>query len=88
MFNRLWNVTDLGLPIQIWPFLSKRLPDPETNPRILHLGCGNSTLAADMAVRKYTDHQSVDFSDVVIQQMQQKYPEFEWRVADVRNLEG
>ena len=73
--------------MQIWPFVSKHLPEPETNPRILHLGCGNSTLAADMVLRGYSNHQLVDFSSVVIQQMQLEYPEFEWRVADVRNLE-
>ena len=44
-------------------------------------------MTADLASLQYTNQLSVDFSDVVIQQMQGKHPELEWRVADVRNLE-
>ncbi|MCJ1285008.1 hypothetical protein MMC26_004345 [Xylographa opegraphella] len=68
------------------PFLQEELPDASLNPRILHLGCGDSSLPADLANLQYRDHISVDFSDVVIKQMQSKYPDLEWRVEDVRNL--
>lgn len=44
-------------------------------------------MTAELASLQYTNQLSVEFSDVIAQQMQGKHPEFEWRVADVRNLE-
>ncbi|MCJ1320338.1 hypothetical protein MMC15_005676 [Xylographa vitiligo] len=67
-------------------FLEKELPSASSEPRILHLGCGDSTLPADLANLQYRNQVSVDFSDVVIEQMQFKHPGLEWRVDDVRKL--
>ncbi|MCJ1393027.1 hypothetical protein MMC18_005899 [Xylographa bjoerkii] len=68
------------------PFLEKELPSASSEPRILHLGCGDSTLPADLDNLRYRNQISVDFSDVVIEQMQSKYPDLEWRVDDIRKL--
>jgi hypothetical protein len=46
----------------------------------------HKTLTADLFSLKYTNQLSVDFSEVVIEQMQIKRPDLEWRVDDVRNL--
>ena len=62
--------------LYLQPFLLSRLPDSKSNPRILHLGLGESTLTADLANLRYTNQLSFGFSDVVIQQMQAKHPEF------------
>ncbi|MCJ1377540.1 hypothetical protein MMC17_000635 [Xylographa soralifera] len=67
-------------------FFEKELPNASLEPRILHLGCGDSTLPADLANLQYRNQISVDFSDVVIKQMQSKHPDLEWRVDDVRKL--
>ena len=40
---------------------------------ILHIGCGNSRLTEDMVEDGYTLLTSIDFSRVVIEQMQKKY---------------
>lgn len=62
-------------------------------PRILVLGCGNSTLSHDMLVDGYDSIVSVDYSDVVIQAMQKRYaeelrthPQYKYIHADVRYL--
>ncbi|MCJ1421107.1 hypothetical protein MMC32_007469 [Xylographa parallela] len=68
------------------PFLEKELPRASSEPRILHLGCGDSTLPADLANLHYHNQLAVDFSDVVITQMRARHPHLEWRVADVRHL--
>ena len=34
----------------------------------------------------YTEQVSVDFSEIVVKQMQVKHPNLEWRVEDVRRL--
>ncbi|KAI9773508.1 MAG: hypothetical protein M1835_006148 [Candelina submexicana] len=73
---------------QLRSFFEKELPAPEQNPRILHLGCGDSTLTADLFLNlHYTNQLSVDFSDVVIGRMKARHPHLEWRVEDVRELE-
>ncbi|TVY88067.1 Endothelin-converting enzyme, partial [Lachnellula willkommii] len=73
------------------PFLEKWLPRPGGEEKILHLGCGNSTLTADLHTLGYTHQLSVDFSQVVIEAMKLKYAalgaDTEWRVMDVRALE-
>ncbi|KFY37501.1 hypothetical protein V495_07151 [Pseudogymnoascus sp. VKM F-4514 (FW-929)] len=70
-------------------FLAKHLPSPSNECHILHLGCGNSTLTADLYNLGYTNQTSVDFSPVVIEAMAAKYSDLntEWRVMDIRQLE-
>ncbi|KAL3417147.1 hypothetical protein PVAG01_11147 [Phlyctema vagabunda] len=83
---------------QIRPFLERHLPGGEgygeegsrmrEECRILHLGCGNSTLTADLHALGYSDQISVDFSQVVIDSMQVKYASLNstWQVMDLRDL--
>ncbi|KAL8688062.1 MAG: hypothetical protein Q9218_005931 [Villophora microphyllina] len=67
---------------KLHPFLERQLPDPRIGARIIHLGCGDSTLPADLLNLNHTNQLSVDFSEVVIEQMRSKHPDLEWRVED------
>lgn len=70
------------------PFLAKHLPEVSTVPRVLHLGCGTSSLSADLYGLGYADQLSIDFSDIAIDEMKQKYASLhlEWEVMDVRRM--
>ncbi|KAI9812003.1 MAG: hypothetical protein M1827_004895 [Pycnora praestabilis] len=70
------------------PFLTKHLPPVSDGPGILHLGCGTSTMTADLYNLGYRNQTSVDFSHVVIDAMRQKYGELElqWAIMDVRKM--
>ncbi|KAL9612595.1 MAG: hypothetical protein Q9167_002801 [Letrouitia subvulpina] len=47
---------------------------------------GNHRMNVDLFNLHYTEQLSVDFSEIVIKQMQDKHPNLEWRVEDVRRL--
>ena len=51
------------------------------------LGCGNSTLSKDMYDDGYTHIVNLDYSAVVIDKMQARFPELDWRVMDIRDLD-
>ncbi|KAK3666386.1 hypothetical protein LTR22_002690 [Elasticomyces elasticus] len=68
------------------PFLLTHLPTPETNPKILHLGSGNSTLPIDLSDLGYKDQTAVDFSATVIANMKSAHPSIEWMKMDIRHL--
>ena len=55
---------------------------PSKQARILVLGCGTSTLSADLYRDGFLDVTSTDYSPVVIEKMQQRHPELKWRVMD------
>lgn len=55
------------------PILAKYLPQPRENPRILHLGCGTSTLTAYLHAIGYYNQTNVDFSAVAIEEMKVKH---------------
>ncbi|CAK7275232.1 hypothetical protein SEPCBS57363_006575 [Sporothrix epigloea] len=76
------------------PFLRKVLFDcpsyrPVDNPRILHLGCGDSVVPAALEEREYRDQLCVDFSTTVITLMQKRYAgrTMQWRTMDVREMD-
>ena len=56
--------------------------------RILHLGCGNSTLTSDLHGLGYTQQTNIDFSVPVITAMQVKYRGLNsvWEVMDVNDM--
>jgi SAM-dependent methyltransferase len=55
--------------------------------KTLVLGCGNSSLSHDLHVRGLTTQLvSLDFSQVVIDQMRAKHPQMEWVKADMLAL--
>ena len=73
------------------PFLEENLPSTSGQPRVLHLGCGTSSLTADLLRLGYRHQCSIDFSPVAIDAMRARYgnvePSLEWRVMDVRHMD-
>ncbi|KAJ1744230.1 hypothetical protein LPJ55_004013 [Coemansia sp. RSA 990] len=68
------------------PLLHQHVP---RDARIVMLGCGNSTLSGDMYEDGFRRIVNVDYSDVVIAQMRQRYQgmsDMAWEVMDVREL--
>ncbi|KAF8836736.1 S-adenosyl-L-methionine-dependent methyltransferase [Paxillus ammoniavirescens] len=63
---------------------------PDKGAKILILGCGNSTFSEDMWEDGYRNIVNVDYSAVVIEQMDAKHaelrPEMQWYEMDVRSL--
>lgn len=73
------------------PFFAKHLftlYPPSSNPQILHLGSGDSTVPHDLAQKGYTSQTCLDFSQVVVDMMSQRHASegITWRWADVRNM--
>lgn len=58
--------------------------------KILHLGCGNSSLGPDLYKRGFKNIVNMDYSPIVIDSMAEKYakemPEMTWVTMDVRDL--
>jgi hypothetical protein len=75
------------------PFFKENLfatKSPATQPRIVHLGTGDSTIPADLAARGYNNQLCLDFSNTALELMRARHAEekgIEWRWADVRALE-
>ncbi|KIV80596.1 hypothetical protein PV11_08087 [Exophiala sideris] len=74
------------------PFFQEHLLDKrpaETNPCILQLGCGDSTVPADLWNLGYRNQICIDFSTVVIQKMSERHAEkagIKWMYGDVRDM--
>ncbi|DBA71492.1 TPA: hypothetical protein ACH3X2_011283 [Trebouxia sp. C0005] len=71
------------LKLVINPVIPKDVP-------VLQVGVGNSRLQLDMAQEGYTSITSIDYAEVVIEQMQQshqQYPQLHYDVADARSAE-
>ncbi|XP_022709153.1 endothelin-converting enzyme 2-like isoform X5 [Varroa jacobsoni] len=58
------------------------------NDRVLILGCGNSSLGAEMFSDGFQNIINIDFSEVVIEKMTKRYPQMQWFCKDMRTLEG
>ncbi|DBA87469.1 TPA: hypothetical protein ACH3X1_004508 [Trebouxia sp. C0004] len=70
------------LKFVINPLIPKDVP-------VLQVGVGNSRLQLDMAQEGYTSITSIDYAEVVIEQLQQshqQYPQLQYDVADARLL--
>ncbi|KAI9499321.1 S-adenosyl-L-methionine-dependent methyltransferase [Zychaea mexicana] len=71
-----------------WQTLQSHIePYLEPGEPILHLGCGNSTMAFDMADRGYPHIVNVDYAQNVVQNMRSmtdtsRYPHVTWHTAD------
>ncbi|ERS95206.1 hypothetical protein HMPREF1624_08417 [Sporothrix schenckii ATCC 58251] len=75
------------------PFLVKVLfgrpkCGPADNPSVLHLGCGDSVIPAELETRGYRNQLCVDFSSTVIQLMTARYAgrSMRWQQMDVRHM--
>ncbi|KAI0116765.1 S-adenosyl-L-methionine-dependent methyltransferase [Daldinia grandis] len=75
-------------------FLDQKLfqtRSPNTNPRILHLGSGDSDVPVGLWERGYKNQLCVDFSTVVVDLMSKRHSSMEgieWSHGDVRHLDG
>ncbi|KAI1045378.1 hypothetical protein LB505_014198 [Fusarium chuoi] len=79
---------------QVLQFLQKNLLEQagrtaQDDPRILHLGSGDSTVPAELAERGYQKQLCVDFSPVVVDMMTKRHKEIagiEWSMVDARDM--
>ncbi|KAF9869405.1 hypothetical protein CkaCkLH20_13122 [Colletotrichum karsti] len=99
-WNERYTQSDGSNPTHEWfrtfaalePYFKKHLFSqypPETVPRIMHLGSGDSTIPADLAERGYKNQLCLDFSTVVVDLMKSRHQPLggiEWRWADVRDM--
>ncbi|KAL9092160.1 MAG: hypothetical protein Q9165_004593 [Trypethelium subeluteriae] len=102
VWNERYSKSDGEHPTHEWfksfdalrPFLARNFLEtrkPDEDPRILHLGSGDSTLPYDLASLGYKNQLCVDFSDVVVQYMASRHGKesgVEWKWADVRDMIG
>lgn len=64
---------------------------PDAGGKILNIGSGTSRLPVSMYLDGYKNVTSVDFSEICIESMHQKFAdklELEWKVMDVRQMDG
>ncbi|KAI3319360.1 S-adenosyl-L-methionine-dependent methyltransferase [Xylariaceae sp. AK1471] len=62
----------------------------ESNPRILHLGSGDSTVPQDLAEKGYHNQLCADFSAVVVKMMAAHHADIkgiEWLQTDIRQMD-
>ncbi|EQB45678.1 hypothetical protein CGLO_15417 [Colletotrichum gloeosporioides Cg-14] len=99
-WNERYTKSDGSNPTHEWfrtfaalePYFQKHLftqRSPETSPRIMHLGSGDSTIPADLSSRGYKNQLCLDFSQVVVDLMKARHEPLggiEWRWADVRDM--
>ncbi|CCT72642.1 uncharacterized protein FFB20_01333 [Fusarium fujikuroi] len=79
---------------QVLPFLQKNLLEQpgrtaQDEPRILHLGSGDSVVPAELAERGYQKQLCVDFSPVVVDMMTERHKDItgiQWSRVDVRDM--
>mmetsp|Transcript_29541 Transcript_29541/g.43576 ORF Transcript_29541/g.43576 Transcript_29541/m.43576 type:complete len:265 (+) Transcript_29541:180-974(+) len=61
--------------------------DKESKTSILIVGCGNAPLSAELYYKGgYKNQINVDYSDVVIKQQRNRWPEIDWRVMNCLDL--
>ncbi|OSS46087.1 hypothetical protein B5807_08313 [Epicoccum nigrum] len=62
---------------------------PDTRPRIIHFGSGDSTVPYDLLKRGYDNQLCLDFSAVVVELMESRHAAekgVEWQNGDVRDM--
>lgn len=77
-----WLVTTSQISEYILPYINM-------NDRILVVGCGNSSFSVELYNMGYKNIVNIDFSDVLINKMKEKYqnlPEMQWLVMDMMDL--
>uniref|UniRef100_A0A7S3LKC0 Methyltransferase domain-containing protein n=1 Tax=Aplanochytrium stocchinoi TaxID=215587 RepID=A0A7S3LKC0_9STRA len=57
-------------------------------PRVLIVGCGNSSFSYDLHCAGVRNSVSIDYSKVVIERMSKKHPELEWKKMDMTKMGG
>ncbi|GMH77504.1 hypothetical protein TL16_g07431 [Triparma laevis f. inornata] len=71
-----------------WKQLQETVPSliDGKNARILMIGCGNAPLSSDFWDAGYKKQINIDYSEVVIEQQQDRFPHMEWVVMDALNM--
>uniref|UniRef100_A0A1I7YR99 Methyltransf_11 domain-containing protein n=1 Tax=Steinernema glaseri TaxID=37863 RepID=A0A1I7YR99_9BILA len=64
------------------------LPHLRKMDRILHIGCGNSSLSQDIVNCGFPDVTNVDFSEVLIENGRRTQPHMKWLCNDMRTLDS
>lgn len=64
------------------------LPPATSQPQLLHLGCGTSTLTRDLYDAGYHTQMNIDFSPEAIKTMSERFARdgVSWLVQDVRDM--
>lgn len=77
--------------LQSWQTFKKSIPSGFTLAgNALNVGCGNSTMPEKLLEEGFARVLNIDFSNIVIEQMSQKYENesrLEWKVADCTNMD-
>ncbi|KAF2131842.1 hypothetical protein P153DRAFT_364327 [Dothidotthia symphoricarpi CBS 119687] len=98
--ERYAKAADSSKPTHEWfrdfeslePFFSKHLfaiRKAESQPKILHLGSGDSTIPYDLLKRGYANQICLDFSTVVVDLMKSRHAQevgVQWLNGDVRDM--
>eukprot|EP00656_Telonema_subtile_P003380 TRINITY_DN11546_c0_g1_i1.p1 TRINITY_DN11546_c0_g1~~TRINITY_DN11546_c0_g1_i1.p1 ORF type:complete len:258 (+),score=49.68 TRINITY_DN11546_c0_g1_i1:135-908(+) len=75
---------------ELEPVLTPALQSATASPRILLVGCGNSSLGPDLYASGWKDITCTDYSPTVISAMRNKYaeshPDVKWAEADMTNM--
>ncbi|KAI2617867.1 S-adenosyl-L-methionine-dependent methyltransferase [Hypoxylon sp. NC1633] len=78
---------------ELEPFFDQRLfksRTPDSNPKILHLGSGDSDVPVGLWEKGFKNQLCVDFSAVIVDLMSKRHASMEgiqWKFADVRQLD-
>lgn len=71
-----------------WEELQVFIPYIKDNFKILDLGCGNGRLLKSLAEgNKQIDYTGIDFSEGLISQAKQQFPDHKFTVADIRKID-
>ena len=76
---------------ELWPHLERiidAVPGLRPTARVLNVGCGNCSLGQVLVNNGFLDVNNLDFSEVVIGEMQRAHPAQKWCVGDVTNMAG
>ena len=67
------NYSQLNMDFNIYDLIKERYPSKTFQKRILEMGCGNSTLSADLYKSGFKNITAIDYSTVVIKKMLEIY---------------
>lgn len=71
----------------LYSTLRPLLPKPEDSPRILELGCGNSTLTPGLHAKGFSGIVGLDFAPTLISQLQARHKGVQFLCLDILELE-
>jgi len=66
--------------------LEDKLKKFKKDAKILHLGCGNSSLPLDLYKDGWTNITNIDISEVVVDRMKEQHRQMDWITMDMTNM--